>query len=580
VSLLEIDNLAVRYGDKAVVDGVTASIAAGESVGLVGESGSGKSQTALAVLGLLPATAEVSGSIRFAGQELQGADEAALDELRATKIAMVFQDPMQALNPYLSIGAQLSHILVHHGIADGGAARERVIEMLERVGLPDAPRQFRAYPHELSGGMRQRAMIASALLCGPDLLIADEPTTALDVTVQAQILDLLEALRQDTALLLITHDLGVVAGRCERMLVLDNGRLVEEGATRDVFATPASEHARALLEAARIDRDITLEPAGPKTCLEVRDARVEYTTGGGQRLPAVRGVDLHLRHGENLAIVGESGSGKSSLARGLLGLVPLQDGRVEFGGVELPRRLEDRPRDMRTSLQLVFQDPAASLNPQMRVGELVAEPLGIHKKLPDRRARRERAAMMLEKVGLGGDILERFPHELSGGQAQRVAIARALILEPQMLICDEAVAALDGTVREQILDLLREQQAERRFTIIFITHDLAVAREISHQVVVMYLGGAVEQAATAELFARPRHPYTRALLGAVPIPDPESPGGRASVSGEVPSALSPPAGCAFHPRCPHAQPRCATEPPELREVGGSFVRCHFAEDLV
>lgn len=580
MSLLEIDSLAVRYGDKAVVDGVTAAIGAGESVGLVGESGSGKSQTALAVLGLLPATAEISGSIRFAGQELLGSGEAALDALRATKIAMVFQDPMQALNPYLSIGAQLKRVLVHHGVADGGAARERVIDMLERVGLPDAPRQFRAYPHELSGGMRQRAMIASALLCGPDLLIADEPTTALDVTVQAQILDLLEELRQDTALLLITHDLGVIAGRCGRMLVLDKGRLVEQGPTRDVFAAPASEHTRALLEAARTDRDITLEPPASETCLEVLGAQVEYTTDGGRKLPAVRGVDLRIRHGENIAIVGESGSGKSSLARGLLGLVPLREGRVVFGGVELARRLEDRPRDKRPALQLVFQDPAASLNPQMRVGELVAEPLRIHKKPPDGHGRRERAAEMLEKVGLGRDLLKRFPHELSGGQAQRVAIARALILSPKLLICDEAVAALDGTVREQILTLLREQQAERHFAMIFITHDLVVAREISHQAVVMYLGEPVEQAATAELFARPRHPYTRALFSAAPIPDPENPGGRASVSGEVPSALSPPAGCAFHPRCPHAQSRCRNEAPELREMGSSLVRCHFAEDLV
>jgi oligopeptide/dipeptide ABC transporter ATP-binding protein len=580
VSLLEIDNLSVRYGGQAAVDSITFAIDAGESLGLVGESGSGKSQTALAVLGLLPANARIGGSIRFAGEELVGASEMTLDALRATRIAMVFQDPMQALNPYQSIGAQLSRILVHHDIAAGRAARDRVIEMLERVGLPDAQRQFRAYPHELSGGMRQRAMIASALLCEPDLLIADEPTTALDVTVQAQILDLLDELRHDTALLLITHDLGVVAGRCERMVVLDKGRVVEEGTTREVFAAPAKEHTRALLDAARVDRGIHLEPAAPEACLDVRGAQVEYTTGGGERLPAVRGVDLHIRHRENLAIVGESGSGKSSLARGLLGLVPLHDGRAEFAGAELPRRLDDRPRELRQALQLVFQDPAASLNPQMRVADLVAEPLRIHEQHLDRHARRERAAEMLEKVGLGRDFLGRFPHELSGGQAQRVAIARALMLEPAVLVCDEAVAALDGTVREQILALLREQQREGHFTIIFITHDLAVAREISHQVIVMYLGERVEQAATADLFTRPRHPYTRALLSAAPIPDPMNPGGKASVSGEVPSALNPPPGCAFHPRCPHARERCRTEAPEPREVDGSVVRCHFAEDLV
>ena len=580
MTLLEIDNLGVRYGDDVAVASVTLSIGAGESVGLVGESGSGKSQTALAVLGLLPATADVNGSIRFAGEEILGAGEAALDAVRATKIAMVFQDPMQALNPYQSIGAQLSRVLVHHGIATGRAARDRVIEMLERVGLPDAPQQYRAYPHELSGGMRQRALIASALLCEPDLLIADEPTTALDVTVQAQILDLLEELRQDTALLLITHDLGVVAGRCERLVVLDKGRVVEEGTTRDVFAEPAHEHTRALLDAARIDRDVSLNPPEPETCLDVRGAQVEYTSGSRQRLRAVRGVDLHVRNGENLAIVGESGSGKSSLARGLLGLEPLHDGRVELMGNELPRRLDDRPRDLRRALQLVFQDPAASLNPQMRVADLVSEPLRIHRKNLDSHGRRARAAEMLEKVGLGRDYLDRYPHELSGGQAQRVAIARALILKPAVLVCDEAVAALDGTVREQVLQLLREQQREGHFTIIFITHDLVVAREISHQVIVMYLGEPVEQAATAELFDSPKHPYTRALLSAAPVADPANPGGRTSVSGEVPSALNPPTGCAFHPRCPHAQDRCRSEAPELREVGGSLVRCHLAEELV
>ncbi len=580
MSLLEIDNLSIRYGEQTAVDGVTFAIDAGESVGLVGESGSGKSQTALAVLGLLPATASVSGSIRFADQELVGAGESELDAVRATKIAMVFQDPMQALNPYQSIGGQLSRILVHHKIANSRAARDRVVEMLERVGLPDPERQYRAYPHELSGGMRQRAMIASALLCEPDLLIADEPTTALDVTVQAQILDLLEELRQDTALLLITHDLGVIAGRCERMVVLDNGRVVEKGATRDVFGSPAHEHTRALLDAARVDRDVHLKPPEPETCLDVRGAQVEYMTGGGLRLRAVRGVDLHIRNGENLAIVGESGSGKSSLARGLLGLVPLHEGRVEFAGAELPRRLDDRPREQRPALQLVFQDPAASLNPQMRVADLVSEPLRIHKKNLDSDARRESAADMLEKAGLGREYLDRYPHELSGGQAQRVAIARALILKPAVLVCDEAVAALDGTVREQILQLLRQQQRDGHFTIIFITHDLAVAREISHQVIVMYLGEPVEQAATADLFDNPRHPYSRALLNAAPVPDPANPGGKTSVSGEVPSALDPPTGCAFHPRCPHAKERCRDEQPELREIDGRFVRCHFAEELV
>ncbi len=581
MSLLEIDGLSVRYGKQVAVDGVSFSVDAAESVGLVGESGSGKSQTALAVLGLLPATAEVDGSIRFGGEEILGAAEATLDGIRARRIAMVFQDPMQALNPYLSVGAQLRRVLEHHGIARGRAARDRVVSMLERVGLPDADRQARAYPHELSGGMRQRAMIASALLCEPDLLIADEPTTALDVTVQAQILDLLNELRHDTALLLITHDLGVVAGRCERMLVLDHGKLVEAGATQDVFRSPTHEHTQALLAAApTLDGDAPGEPRLQEAALEVRDAHVHYDTRGGQSLAAVRGVDLATRHAETVAVVGESGSGKSSLVRGALGLAPLQSGSVVDAGVELAPRLGDRDMKTRARMQLVFQDPRGSLNPQMRVADLVGEPLAIHRPELSRAERRERAAGLLDQLGIGAEYLGRFPHELSGGQAQRVAIARALILEPAVLVCDEAVAALDGTVRERILAMLRRQQRERGFTIVFITHDLAVARSISHRVVVMYLGEVVEEAATADLFSRPRHPYTRALLSAIPIADPGNPGGRASVAGEAPSALEPPPACAFHPRCPHAEKRCREEAPELRELGGSRVRCHLAEKLI
>ena len=581
MSLLEVDNLAVRYGAQFAVDGVTFAVDARESVGLVGESGSGKSQTALAILGLLPGTAQVSGSIRFAGEELLGAAPAALDRLRAMKIAMVFQDPMQALNPYLSIGAQLSRILVRHGVAEGRAARNQVIEMLQRVGLPDGPRQFRAFPHELSGGMRQRAMIAAALLCGPELLIADEPTTALDVTVQAQILDLLEELRQDTALLLITHDLGVVAGRCERLLVFEQGRLIEQGATRDVFTAPAHEHTRALLAAApHIDAAGAQAAGDGDPVLAIRGADVHYRVEGRRDLHAVRGVDLGVRAGETVAVVGESGSGKSSLARSALGLVPATAGRVILCGKELPRDLDDRDKRTRRGMQLVFQDPAGSLNPQMRVGSIVAEPLVIHAPGMDAADRRDRAAAMLVKVGLEAAHLERFPHELSGGQAQRVAIARALILEPEVLICDEAVAALDGTVREQILRLLRDVQRETGLAIVFITHDLAVVRSISQRVLVMYLGSLVELADSAALFAAPAHPYTRALLDAVPNPDPENPGGRTSVSGEVPSALDPPSGCAFHPRCPHAQSRCRDERPQPREAGASLVRCHFAEELL
>lgn len=580
MSLLALDNLSVRYDGEAAVDGVSFALDAGESVGLVGESGSGKSQTALAIMGLLPATASVDGGVRFAGVELLGADERKLDELRASRVAMVFQDPAQALNPYLSIGAQLARVLACHGLAHGRAARDRVVGMLERVGLSDAPRQFHAFPHELSGGMRQRVMIASALLCGPELLIADEPTTALDVTVQAQVLDLLEELREDTALLLITHDLGVVAGRCERMVVLKRGRVVEQGSTRDVFAAPTHAHTKELLRAApRVDKGGAPTSETGDTVLTIDGADVRYRVGGRQALRAVRGVDLEVRAAETLAVVGESGSGKSSLVRSALGLVPATAGRVLLCGNELPPDVYDRNLETRRGMQLVFQDPAGSLNPQMRVASIVGEPLVVHEPGMNPAARHERVASILARTGLGAEFLDRFPHELSGGQAQRVAIARALVLEPEVLVCDEAVAALDGTVRERVLELLRVAQRESGLAIVFITHDLAVARSISHRVAVMYLGEIVEQATTETLFGRPQHPYTRALLSAIPVPDPTNPGGKASVMGEIPSALTPPSGCAFHPRCPHVQGRCRSEAPDAREISGSRVRCHFAGDL-
>ncbi|NOR35746.1 MAG: dipeptide ABC transporter ATP-binding protein [Woeseiaceae bacterium] len=580
MSLLAIDKLSIRYGETTAVADIGFSIEKGESVGLVGESGSGKSQTALAVLGLLPTTATVAGSIRFDGQELLGADNKTLDQLRATRIAIVFQDPMQALNPFVTIGAQLQRILLQHDIGEAEASREHVVEMLVRVGLPDASRQYGAFPHELSGGMRQRAMIASALLAGPDLLIADEPTTALDVTVQAQILDLLEDIREDTSLLLITHDLGVVAGRCERMLVVENGRLVEQGMTREIFAHPQHEHTRAMIKAAPRLTDSGVAAARPgKDVLAISAAQVRYRSKSGQVILAVRDVNLAVSEGETLAVVGESGSGKSSLVRAALGLVPMHAGRVVYCGDELAPNLGDRNRATRRGMQLVFQDPTGSLNPQMRVAGIVGEPLLVHEAALSAGERRQRVATMLEKTGLSVEFLDRYPHELSGGQAQRVAIARALILEPKVLVCDEAVAALDGTVREQILRLLRQVQEESGLAIIFITHDLAVVRAVSHRVLVMYLGRLVEMASNEALFGQPRHPYTRALLDAVPVPDPENAGGRTTVTGEVPSAMLPPKGCAFHPRCPHAEAVCRAERPEATDLNETLVSCHRATEL-
>ena len=572
MSLLDVTGLTIRYGDNTVVDGVDIYVEQGESVGLVGESGSGKSQSALAILGLLPKQARVSGSIEFDGQQILGAEEATLNTLRARRMGIVFQDPMQALNPYLRIGVQLKQILLSHGLAEKAEADARVIEMLAKVGLPDPGRQFRSYPYQLSGGMRQRVMIASALIAEPDLLIADEPTTALDVTVQAQILELLEELRDETALLLITHDLGVVAGHCEHTIVFERGRVVDAGPTTSLFASPGHDHTRTLLAAApRVDRGEAPEPVSGSTLLSVGNATVSF-----KDLKAVSDVSFAVRRGETIAVVGESGSGKSTLVRAMLGLVPMTAGRVVYAGELLTGAVEDRELSKRRDLQLVFQDPASALNPQMRVQAIVEEPLLVHERGATTAERWSRVVAVLEKVGLEEKYLRRFPHELSGGQAQRVAIARALILDPKVLICDEAVAALDGSVREQVLELLRNVQKETGLSIIFISHDLAVVRSISHRVLVMYMGRLVEVADNAKLFGAPKHPYTRALLDSVPVPNPVVTPKRAPLRGEVGSLVNPPPGCVFHPRCPIAEAICSNKEPALVDHAGTRVACHRA----
>lgn len=580
MSLLEIKGLTVSYSDNKVVDDLSFAMDRGESVGLVGESGSGKSQTALAILGLTPRQARVSGSVRFAGMEMLELTEQGLNALRARRIGIVFQDPAQALNPYLRVGRQLREILVQHELASGAEADASVIRMLTRVGLPDAERQFSAYPHQLSGGMRQRVMLASALIAEPDLLIADEPTTALDVTVQAQILELLEQIRDNTALLLITHDLGIIAGRCERMLVLERGRLVDAGATTSLFASPGHPHTRTLLAAApRIDRGDVPQPVSGSSILGVEAAAVRYAERNNKPLQAVTDVSLTLHNGETLAIVGESGSGKSSLVRAILGLVPMSAGRVVYAGEALDGPVEHRARRQRRDLQLVFQDPVGALNPQMRVRDLIGESLLVHEPQLSAQLRRDRVVESLQQVGLDTDYVERFPHELSGGQAQRVAIARALILGPKVLVCDEAVAALDGTVRERVLQLLRQVQADTGLSIIFISHDLAVVRSVSHRVLVMYMGRLVELADNVALFSQPRHPYTRALIDAVPVPDPVVPPKKAPLQDEISSLLNPPPGCVFHPRCQFATHICTQERPRVLDLDGTRVACHRAEEI-
>lgn len=589
MSLLAVDKLTVSYADSEppAVSGLSFSITRGEALGVVGESGSGKTQTAMAIMGLLPANASTSGSIRFEDRELLNTGPKVLNEYRARRIAMVFQDPHTALNPYVRIGKQLSRVLVDHRICDRKEARARTIEMLNKVGLPDPERQYRAFPHELSGGMRQRAMIGAALLGEPDLLIADEPTTALDVTVQAQILRLISDLHEEanSALLLITHDLGVIAGSCERVLVVDQGDIVEEGETREVFRSPVDPRTAALIDAApRVNSPVMVGaiPEKASTVLDIDGIAVRFRerrVGWGESLNAVQPMSLSISDGETVAVVGESGSGKTSLVRAALGLIRPDGGRVSFNGKKLPADLAARGNQTRRQLQMVFQDPLASLNPAMSVRQIVAEPLIVHTPDVGKQNRLARTREMLQEVGLDESLGDRYPHELSGGQAQRVAIARALILQPKILICDEAVAALDGTVQAEILKLLTDEQARSGLSIIFITHDLAVVRQISHRVLVMYMGRLCEVATNEAMFVRPRHPYTKALLSSVPVPDPDLVPVEVPLSGEAASMLRPPAGCPFHPRCRHATAICSEDIPRPSQVDGVTVSCHRAAEL-
>lgn len=593
MSLLEVSGLTVRYprSDGPVVDRLSFAVDRGEAVGLVGESGSGKSQTALALMGLLPEHARVGGSVSFDGTELLGAGREVLNRYRARRMAVVFQDPQQALNPCLRIGDQLKYVLLEHRVVPQAEVAERTLRLLHRVGLPDPERQAASFPHQLSGGMRQRALIALALACDPELLIADEPTTALDVTVQAQILALLRELRETTGIgiLLITHDLGVVAENCPRLLVLDRGRLVAAGATDGVFRRPAHAVTRSLLAAAPARKDaVTAPPAAgvrdEQAVLRIDDLSVSFEAGrrawrARRRLAAVRNVDLELQAGETVAIVGESGSGKTTVARAVLGLVLPDSGTLSLRGALLPAGVQARDGDQRRRVQMVFQDPSASLDPAMRVAAIIGEALAVHEPRLTQSERRARAAAVLERVGLGEELLPRYPHQLSGGQAQRVAIARALVPGPDVLVCDEAVAALDGRVRQGVLDLLLAEQRASNLSLLFITHDLALVRRFAHRVLVMYMGRTCEIAETDALFARPRHPYTRVLIDSLPVAEPGHRPRAPAAVGEIAAFVDAPSGCAFHPRCEHAVARCRDDVPQPERLEGAVVACHRAREL-
>ena len=594
--VLAIDDLRVAFstydGEIEAVRGVSLAVASGECLGVVGESGSGKSQTFMAVMGLLAENGRVQGSIQFQGQELIGLNRRALNGLRGSKMTMVFQDPLTALTPHVTIGEQIAEPLRAHLGLGHAAALADARGWLDRVRIPEAARRLRQYPHELSGGMRQRVMIAAAMACGPELLIADEPTTALDVTVQAEILDLMAELKREThtAMVLITHDMGVIARLADRVAVMKDGLYVEEGAAERVFSAPESDYTRELLDAIpRLDRaDRGGRPlpepvaADAAVVVEAKDLKVWFPIGQGllatkKMLRAVDGVSFQLRQGETLGVVGESGSGKSTLARAVLNLLPPTFGAVTLMGRDITHADQTAMRAARKDLQIVFQDPLASLDPRMTIGDSIAEPLRAFQPNLTRAEREAQVHAMMDSVELDHALINRYPHELSGGQNQRVGVARAMILQPRLVICDEAVSALDVSIRAQIIDLLIGLQKRFGMAMLFISHDLAVVREISHRVMVLYLGRVMEQASREQIYAHPRHPYTKGLLSAVPIPDPEQERSRVRVrlEGEPPSPLDPLSALRFLPSRLPVDPATGVYVPRLEEVEPGHLVAEF-----
>lgn len=526
MSLVEVTDLDVAFGSLRAVDGLSFRLEPGAALALVGESGSGKSTVAGALLGLHRGTgARVGGSVHVAGTDVLGASDEELRRLRGAKAAMVFQDPLSSLDPYYAIGDQIAEVYRVHTRAPRRAARARAVEVLDRVGIPDAARRSRSRPHEFSGGMRQRALIAMALACEPELLVADEPTTALDVTVQAQILDLLHTLREETGmgLLLVTHDVGVAAESVDEVLVMRHGRAVEHGPVGTVLGAPAEPYTRELLGAVpRVDAPRAGSQATEETVLEAAGLRRVFGRGKGA-VTAVDDVSLTVRRGETLGIVGESGSGKTTLGRMLVGLLEPTAGEVRFDGRAV--------LGVNPAVQMVFQDPVSSLNPRRSVGESIADPLrardmGIpplergRERGRDEERIRGRVKELLERVGLEEAHYDRYPHEFSGGQRQRVGIARALAADPRVIVCDEPVSALDVTTQAQVVALLGELQRELGLALVFVAHDLAVVRQVSDRVAVMRRGQVVEYGPADEVYDDPRDPYTRQLLAAVPALDP------------------------------------------------------------
>jgi len=673
VALLEITDLRteiqLKDGVVHAVDGVTLHVDEGETLGVVGESGCGKTMTALTIMQLLPNSGRIAaGSIKLGGRELTGLKPEEMRKIRGDDIGMIFQDPLSSLNPTHTVGQQIAEAVLLHREVSKKEALDRAVEVLDLVGLPRARERVGEYPHQFSGGMRQRVMIAMALACDPKLLIADEPTTALDVTIQKQILELIDDLRRrlGMAVIMVTHDLGVIAGRADRVAVMYAGKVVETTDTSSLYANPRHPYTEALFhalpeksaetrerlysipgappdlvnppkgcrfaprcryatdkcraEAPDLNGETTAHtyrcffPVGAKertvaghltvvaptvtaeeelldeqvvgaVVLEAKDLVKEFpvTKGMMQRrvgtVSAVAGVSFDIRKGETLGLVGESGCGKTTIGRMLVGLDKPTSGSVLFGGKDLARSSGREYRRERRDIQYMFQDSYASLDPRMRAGSILREPL-IVQGIGSRREQHDKVKEMLGKVGLPASWTERYPHEFSGGQRQRLGFARALLLNPQVIVADEPVSALDVSVQAQVLNMMRDLQREMGLTYLFISHDLSVVRYLSNHIGVMYLGKLVEIGTADEVYLRPAHPYTKGLIESAPTADPAAERAKvnAGITGELPSAIHPPSGCRFRTRCPIAQEICSTVEPELKPYGvaNHMAACHFA----
>ena len=599
-AVFSVKGLDIRFatpeGEVHAVKSVNLDIHEGEVVGVVGESGSGKSQLFLGATGLLAGNGKASGEVFYRGRQILSSSQKKLNDIRGSKITMIFQDPLTSLTPHMRIGEQIMEALRVHLKMSRQEAHKRAVETLELVRIPEAERRMRQYPHELSGGMRQRVMIAMATACGPDLLIADEPTTALDVTVQAQILDIMRDLKTSlkTSIVLISHDMGVIAAMCDRVSVMRHGEFVEQGNVEDIFYRPQHAYSRMLLDAMpRLDRAerpgrvplISLaDRDGLPTLLKVDDVKVHFPIRvGGTLVPrykplrAVDGVSFELKAGETLGVVGESGCGKSTLARAAIALLPKSAGRVVWCGHDMSGLAREELRLLRKDFQIVFQDPLASLDPRMTIGQSISEPLRNLEPGLSRDQITTRVRAMMEHVGLDPGWINRYPHEFSGGQNQRVGIARAMIVQPKLVICDEAVSALDVSIQAQIVDLILALQRRFGMSLIFISHDLSVVRQVSHRVMVLYLGRVVELADRDTLYKDPRHPYTRTLISAVPIPDPklERAKPRLPLPAELPSPMDSRSALTFLKSKRIDDPDAVQYAPLLQEIApGHFVAEH------